>query len=141
MHAWLGKHIRVIRSIYRHACIDTGTLVPMTTWQKYVATITGDATQTAIAERTEIAQTTIGRWLNGTKAPTEAAKVAAFAQSYDRNPLEAFVAAGMLTVDQAGRGLEAHSVKLLESLVDELAPRRQKIGKPQGKAARKPPTT
>lgn len=77
----------------------------MTPWQKYVEAVTGGATQTAIGEATGIAQTTIGRWLRGQKAPSEAAQAAKFALAYDRNPLEAFVAAGMLSIDDAGRGL------------------------------------
>ncbi len=88
----------------------------MNMWQQYVAAVAGGATQTAIGERTGIAQSTIGRWLNGGYVPTEAAKVAAFAQAYERNPLEAFVAAGMLTQDEAGRGLDESSVILLRSL-------------------------
>ena len=89
------------------------------TWQKYVQIVgedSSDMTQTAIGERTGIAQSTISRWLRGTKLPTEAAQVAKFAQSYKRNPLEAFVAAGMLTEAEAGRGLSAADLDFLKSL-------------------------
>lgn len=88
----------------------------MNTWQKYVRLITDEATQTAIGERTGIAQSTISRWLNATKVPTEAAQVAKFAQAYKRNPLEAFVAAGMLNQKEAGLGLKLAERKLLDSL-------------------------
>ncbi len=93
------------------------------TWITYVRTVIGHDTQTRAGKRTLLGQTTIGRWLNGAKAPTEAAKVAAFAQGYGRNVLEAFVAAGMLTEEEAGRGLPASSVWFLRSLsepADEL---------------------
>ena len=88
------------------------------TWIRYVHAVIGDDTQTKAGETTHLGQTTIGRWLNGTKAPTEAAKVAAFAQGYDRNVLEAFAAAGMLSEEDAGRGLPASSVMFLRSLSD-----------------------
>lgn len=87
-------------------------------WQAYVVRIVGDDTQTRASERTKIGQPTIGRWINGQNIPTEAAKVAAFAQGYERNVLEAFVAAGMLTEEQAGKALPALSVMLLRSLSD-----------------------
>lgn len=87
-------------------------------WIAYVRAVIGDDTQTRAGERTMLGQTTIGRWLNGAKAPTEAAKVAAFAQGYGRNVLEAFVAAGMLTDDQASKGLSAKSRMFLRSLSD-----------------------
>lgn len=88
------------------------------TWIRYVRTVIGEDTQTRAGERTQLGQTTIGRWLNGAKAPTEAAKVAAFAQGYGRNVLEAFVAAGMLSEEQAGAGLPKSSVWFLRSLSD-----------------------
>lgn len=94
-------------------------------WIAYVAAVVGDDTQTEAGRKTKLGQTTIGRWLNGAKQPTEAAKVAAFATGYERNVLEAFVAAGMLTEEQAGKGLPAGSRMFLRSLsdpADELAP-------------------
>jgi transcriptional regulator with XRE-family HTH domain len=93
-----------------------------TLWIAYVEALMGEDTQTQAAARTGIAQTTIGRWLNGVKAPTEAAKVAAFAQGYQRNVIEAFVAAGMLTGEQAGRGLPAKSRRFLLDIMRESFP-------------------
>lgn len=89
-----------------------------TLWQRYVAEVTGDRTQTAMGKLTGVGQTTIGRWINGEKRPTDAAKVAQFATRAGRNVLEAFVAAGMLTVEQAGQGLSAASIEFLEWLSD-----------------------
>lgn len=89
-------------------------------WSAYVRAVIGDDSQTTAEAVTGIAQSTIGRWLRGAKAPTEAAKVAAFAQAYKRNVLEAFVAAGMLDEDDAGRGLPAKSRMFLRSLSDPL---------------------
>jgi len=88
----------------------------MNTWQTYVQIVAAGRSQTELASQTGIAQTSISRWLSGTKRPTEAAKVAAFATALDRNVLEAFVAAGMLTVEQAGAGLDDRSLKMLATL-------------------------
>lgn len=92
-----------------------------TLWRAYVVRIVGDDTQTLAAEKTKIGQPTIGRWLNGLNVPTEAAKVAAFAQGYERNVLEAFIAAGMLTEEQAGKALPAKSIMMLRSLMSDPA--------------------
>lgn len=114
---------RIGNSTYRHACIPRGRFcaVSSSLWIAYVQAVMGTDTQTQAASTTGIAQTTIGRWLNGVKAPTEAAKVAAFAQGYRHNVLEAFVAAGMLTEEQASGGLPASSLMFLRSLSDPAA--------------------
>jgi transcriptional regulator with XRE-family HTH domain len=115
--------LRIGNLTYSHACIhDVKVMsVEKTLWIAYVEALMGDDNQTQAAARTGIAQTTIGRWLNGVKAPTEAAKVAAFAQGYEHEVLEAFVAAGMLTEEQAGRGLPARSKVFLRGLLSDPA--------------------
>lgn len=45
--------------------------------------------------------------------PTGAAEVVFFARAFERNPLEAFVAAGMLTDEEAGQALDDESYQLL----------------------------
>lgn len=61
-------------------------------------------------------QPTISRWLNGLYVPDNAAEVAHMARKLGRNPLEAFVAAGMLSQAEAGRGLEEQSRDLLREM-------------------------
>jgi transcriptional regulator with XRE-family HTH domain len=71
------------------------------TWPEYVRRVSRGDNQVAIEARTSIDQGTVSRWLRGktTPSPAQAAK---FAQSYDGNVLEAFVAAGFLTAEEAG---------------------------------------
>lgn len=77
---------------------DSETVVVMTWWQ-YVETISKGATQDAIARTVgNITAPTIGRWRNSEPKP---ASVVAFAKAYGRPVLEAFVAAGFLTDEDA----------------------------------------
>ena len=71
------------------------------TWPEYVRRLSRGDNQVAIESRTSIDQGTVSRWLRGktTPSPGQAAK---FAQSYGGNVLEAFVAAGFLTAEEAG---------------------------------------
>ena len=71
------------------------------TWPEYVRGLSRGDNQVAIEARTSIDQGTVSRWLRGktTPSPAQAAK---FAQSYEGNVLEAFVAAGFLTAEEAG---------------------------------------
>lgn len=63
--------------------------------------------QEAVARRTGVNQTTVSRWLSEACPPSNAAKVAAFARAYPGHTtvLEAFVAAGFLTREEAQKGL------------------------------------
>lgn len=80
-------------------CIFGGSLSPMSTWYDYVQRIAGSASQTQIERETGIRQSNLSRWKNGgTPAPEHAARIA---NSYGRPVLEAFVAAGFLTAEQA----------------------------------------
>lgn len=85
-------------------------------WSAYVLHITDGKTQDAIAAAAEVNQATVSRWVNARKVPTEAANVALLARAFGRNPLEAFVAAGMLEEGEAGRGLSDESRRLLSGL-------------------------
>lgn len=71
------------------------------TWPEYVRRLSRGDNQVAIEARTSVDQGTVSRWLRGktTPSPGQAAK---FAQSYGGNVLEAFVAAGFLTAEEAG---------------------------------------
>lgn len=88
----------------------------VTLWSAYVTHLAGSRTQEEVAALVGTNQTTIGRWLRGTKVPTDAATVAHVSRSCGRNPLEGFVAAGMLDEDEAGRGLDSESRDLLAGL-------------------------
>lgn len=68
------------------------------TWWQYVNHIAGGATQEAIARKASISAPTVTRWRTSTPRPEN---VAAFARAYGRPVLEAFVAAGFLTSDEA----------------------------------------
>ena len=71
------------------------------TWPGYVRRLSRGDNQVAIEARTSIDQGTVSRWLRGKTSPSPA-QAAKFAQSYDGNVLEAFVAAGFLTAEEAG---------------------------------------
>lgn len=90
-------------------------------WLRYVAHWTRGLTQADIGKRAGVSQGTVSRWLTGEKLPTEGAKVAAFARAFHRNVLEAFVAARMISIDEAGAGLSDESRDLLQSIYWELA--------------------
>lgn len=70
-------------------------------WAGYVARVTRGENQVTVAARTGINQSTVGRWLRGSR-PGDCTQVAGFARTYGGNVLEAFVAAGYITADEAG---------------------------------------
>lgn len=72
-----------------------------TPWARYVRRISGGVGGSEIEKKTGIHQSNISRWLNDGTTP-QPAQAAKFAQSYDANVLEAFVAAGFLTEEEAG---------------------------------------
>jgi transcriptional regulator with XRE-family HTH domain len=68
------------------------------TWWKYVLKTSGEASQVEIAQRVGISPASISRWKESAPKPEN---VAAFARAYNRPVLEAFVAAGFLSADEA----------------------------------------
>lgn len=94
-----------------HARLYSFTLWSM--WAAYLEAVSGEDTQTDIANRLGIAQSTVSRWLDGRTVPTNSAVVAKFAQVYGRNPIEAMVAAGMLDLITAGAALTDDDRKFL----------------------------
>ena len=80
------------------------------------AVVPRDEKQSVTAENIGQTQATISRWRSGKAAPDEAAPVAAFAKAYGRDVLEAFVAAGLLELEDAGRGLSKYSREYLAGL-------------------------
>lgn len=93
------------------------------TWPEYVRRVTRSMPQAKAAELTGIAQTNIGRWLRGETESPLANTVVAFARRLGESPLEALVAAGYITPDEAGagvverQGLRSYSTR---QLLDEL---------------------
>ncbi len=75
--------------------------VAQATWWRYVVTVTGNATQKDIAAATGIDQSSISRWQSGANTP-RAEAVVTFARTYRRSPVEALVAAGYLSSEDAG---------------------------------------
>lgn len=90
----------------------------MKNWSTYFKRLSHGETQQQAADRIKVAdQTTVGRWRRGETTPKDPAVVAAVAQAYGANVLEAFVAAGFLTRDEAGMS-PAHGVDFY-TLVDD----------------------
>lgn len=96
------KHMQGRHANFMHGCTDSGTVHFMTTWKDYVLRLTDGENQKAVSARTGIDQATISRWRRGETSPNSPATVAHFAQAYGANVLEAFVAAGFLTEEEAG---------------------------------------
>jgi hypothetical protein len=85
-------------------------------WAEYVARVSGDATATEIMNKMgrRVNRTTPMRWAEG--ASPQPAQAALFALAYGRLPVEAFVAAGWLTIEEARKAIDADAIKLLTEL-------------------------
>lgn len=86
------------------------------TWWKYVQTHAAGEPNSAIAKKLDISASSIGRWVSGGVDPLRAA---AFARAYNRPVLEAFVAAGFLTEDEARARIVIDKTVGPQSLTDE----------------------
>lgn len=97
-------------------------------WWTYVQRTAGQASAREISRRTGIGQTSVNRWQHASPKPEN---VATFARTYQRPILEAFVAAGFLTEEEAQTEVPADVKSLptddlvgdLHRLADELARR------------------
>lgn len=69
-------------------------------WWDYVQQVAKGAKQADIAERAGVNQVTVSRWKKGAES-ARPENVAAFARAYGRPVLEAFIAAGFLTAEEA----------------------------------------
>lgn len=76
------------------------------TWPEYLRRITDGQTQTQIAERIGIARLPVGNWLHGKTRP-KAETAIAVAQTYQRPPVEALLAAAYLEPGGDPRGAVA----------------------------------
>lgn len=94
-----------------------------TRWWDYVLAVVGDAQQKDVAHRVGIDPSHISRWARGHEPGVNF--VLKFARSYDRNVLEALVAAELISEDEA----ELHEVRVgikdytLEQLATEMLER------------------
>jgi hypothetical protein len=91
-------------------------MADMGRWAEYVARVSGDATATEIMNKMDnrVNRTTPMRWAEG--ASPQPAQAALFALAYGRLPVEAFVAAGWLTIEEARKAIDADSIRLLNEL-------------------------
>lgn len=92
----------------------------MSEWSRYVVRIAETDVSNKIAAETDISQSTIYRWLHKGTAP-EPPQAAKFALTYRRNVLEAFVAAGFLTQEEAALPTEPMPPDLSEVPGDVLS--------------------
>lgn len=102
-------------------------------WASYVNAIVGDMPAQAVADRIAervgqgVSQPTVSRWLRGeASAEIKPANVAAFATAFGRAVLEAFVAAGLLTIDDVGPGLDDESIAFVVQLKSDVTPVRSR---------------
>ena len=106
-----------------HACNTWGTMWRVTypTWSDYLQAIAGDDTGRQIAQKTGNSESTVSRWRSGAYLP-EPRQAVAVARIYARNPIEALIAAGYLTEDEAGISVETPRALQLRAFTDiELA--------------------
>jgi transcriptional regulator with XRE-family HTH domain len=98
-------------------------------WARYVRDVAGNLNQLEIAAKTGIAQSNVGRWLRGEPGIPKADSVVALARAFDRPPVEALVAAGYITEEEAGANARRERTPLNDytdvELVDEL---RRRVG-------------
>jgi transcriptional regulator with XRE-family HTH domain len=71
------------------------------TWVAYVRHTVGDDSQSIIARKTGIDQTTVSRWYSGERRALTIGSVTRFARGYKRPVLEALVQAGLITAKDA----------------------------------------
>lgn len=76
---------------------------PMNAWWAYVTEKSGSDAAPPIARKLGIDQSTVNRWRTSIPQPE---RVALFARTYGRPVIEAFVAAGFLTAEEAGQKVE-----------------------------------
>jgi transcriptional regulator with XRE-family HTH domain len=91
------------------------------TWADYVRAVMGRESGRSLAARLGQSESAISRWKNGAVVPG-AREAVAFARAYDRDPVEALIAADYLTAEDVGRPVEVHRTLQLMDYTDlELA--------------------
>lgn len=90
--------MREIELEWLHPCIYAGRVTE--TWWQYVERISAGATQVAIGAAAEVDKVTVWRWKAERAAPS-AEVVIRLARAYGRPVVEALVASGAITADEA----------------------------------------
>lgn len=91
------------------------------TWAEYVLAVSGSDSGRVVAAKVGQSESAVSRWKNGTVVPFPREAVA-FARAYDRVPVEALIAAGYLTEEEAGLTLDPpREIKLRDYTDLELA--------------------
>lgn len=85
-------------------------------WPQYVERVSGTTDRAAIGKLAGLSASAASRWMTGATKPTQAGNVAHFAQECGRNPVEAFVAAGLLDLDDTLGALGRESLDLLAEI-------------------------
>ena len=80
---------------------QTGSTIDDVSWWGYVERVSDNAPRVQIAKLVGLTPSAISRWASGANPDPD--KAAALARAYERPVLEAFVAAGFLTEDEAGQ--------------------------------------
>lgn len=75
------------------------------TWAEYVRAVIGDESGRAVAQLIGQSESAISRWKTGAVVP-EPRQAVAFARAFERNPIEALIAAGYLTAEEAGQSID-----------------------------------
>jgi transcriptional regulator with XRE-family HTH domain len=100
-------------------------------WWMYVEQTAAGDSQARIAARIGLTGPSVGRWAKG--ALPDPSTAAEFARQYGRPVLEAFLAAGFLTPEEAGETpAQRHSIGTIsnEELLAEIRARFTKAGEP-----------
>ena len=84
------------------------------TWWTYVERVGGGVAQKELAARSGIEATAFTRWKQGQNRP-RAEQVVQFARAYGKAPLEALIAAGYITAE------EAYEVVVLEASIEDFS--------------------
>lgn len=84
-------------------CMMAARLRTMSNWSNYVKALTKGVGIEEVGARVGVSGSTISRWRSGQSSPKNPAEVALLAVAFDADVLEAFVAAGYLTPEQAQR--------------------------------------
>ena len=98
----------------------------MNTWSDYVHHHTKGLTQVQVAEKTGIAQSNVGRWLRGEPGTPKAESVIALARAFNQPPVEALIAAGYITAEEAGAAIKVRTAISEYSAVEHLDELRRK---------------
>lgn len=69
-------------------------------WSEYVRSHVGPDINRVVSQKVDVTEPTVSRWKKGTQG-VDATAAARFARAYNRPVLEAFVAAGFLTAEEA----------------------------------------